>query len=322
MSAALSLAAVLPRTAWYTGTALASISASVGSRKRIQPPARRTRPLKARHRCRHRRCRCRCCRCKVFSAAELRSTCFSAACRSRFTAWRKLPRQWTTPATGWCLPRTTVGAGSALPSEDAPALQHGLRMDACPPCRLLPAKLQASPPSRPLCPPPDGPLLCHAPAGWVLSHDALRLDLADLQRLLDALQAQAAAGRPLQRWQLQAAQAAWAYHAHMLTVHHDTEERERAPGCLAAGLQRRAQAVERWEGGAGLEHSSEHATCHPAAQPSPAPRTACAAAPLPHTRVPRRAPPPHPEQSSTSRCCARGSRCRPSRAPTTSASWA
>ncbi|KAI7839309.1 hypothetical protein COHA_007007 [Chlorella ohadii] len=59
--------------------------------------------------------------------------------------------------------------------------------------------------------------------GWVLSHDALRLDMEDLQRLLDALSAQARAlcnrwchvGRP---------ELAWRYHAHMLTVHHDTEE--------------------------------------------------------------------------------------------------
>lgn len=60
--------------------------------------------------------------------------------------------------------------------------------------------------------------------GWVLSHDALRLDMEDLQRLLDALSAQVAAGRPLEKWQLEAAQGAWRYHAHMLTVHHDTEE--------------------------------------------------------------------------------------------------
>ncbi|KAL4443791.1 hypothetical protein ABPG75_011528 [Micractinium tetrahymenae] len=60
--------------------------------------------------------------------------------------------------------------------------------------------------------------------GWVLSHDALRLDLADLQRLLDALAAQAAAGRPLQRAQVEAAAAAWRYFEHMLGVHHDTEE--------------------------------------------------------------------------------------------------
>ena len=60
----------------------------------------------------------------------------------------------------------------------------------------------------------------------MLSHDALRLDLADLQRLLDALAAQVAAGRPLKKWQLEAAQGAWRYHQHMLMVHHDTEERE------------------------------------------------------------------------------------------------
>ncbi|PRW56738.1 pyrophosphate--fructose 6-phosphate 1-phosphotransferase subunit beta [Chlorella sorokiniana] len=42
--------------------------------------------------------------------------------------------------------------------------------------------------------------------GWVLSHDALRLDMDDLQRLLDALSTQVAAGRPLEKWQLEAAQ--------------------------------------------------------------------------------------------------------------------
>lgn len=60
--------------------------------------------------------------------------------------------------------------------------------------------------------------------GWVLSHDALRLDLQDMQRLLDSLSSQAAAGRPLQPWQLKAALHAWRYHEHMLRVHHQTEE--------------------------------------------------------------------------------------------------
>ncbi|PSC71488.1 hypothetical protein C2E20_5000 [Micractinium conductrix] len=60
--------------------------------------------------------------------------------------------------------------------------------------------------------------------GWVLSHDALRLDLSDLERLVDALQVAAAAGRPPSAEQLAVARAAWQYHAHMLTVHHDTEE--------------------------------------------------------------------------------------------------
>lgn len=60
--------------------------------------------------------------------------------------------------------------------------------------------------------------------GWVLSHDALRLDMDDMSRLLEALYQQAESGRAVEQWQVDAAAEAWRYHAHMLTVHHESEE--------------------------------------------------------------------------------------------------
>lgn len=63
-------------------------------------------------------------------------------------------------------------------------------------------------------------------AGWVLSHNARRLDLADFQRLLDALAAQVATGRPLERWQLKVAQRAWYFQQRLLRVSNYSHERE------------------------------------------------------------------------------------------------
>lgn len=129
----------------------------------------------------------------------------------------------------------------------------------------------------------------------MLSHDALRLDLADLQRLLDALAAQVAAGRPLKKWQLEAAQGAWRYHQHMLTVHHDTEEREQLDFVL---------------GGCAGALYAQPALESPSIKPTSFLASCC--------RCPPRCP---PLQSCTSRCCAPGLKCRTSRASTTSAFW-
>ncbi|GAB4820685.1 hypothetical protein N2152v2_007731 [Parachlorella kessleri] len=60
--------------------------------------------------------------------------------------------------------------------------------------------------------------------GWVLSHNALRLDLKDFDRLLVALRSQLAAGKPLEAWQADAIRRYWKQAVHMLVVHHDSEE--------------------------------------------------------------------------------------------------
>ncbi len=59
---------------------------------------------------------------------------------------------------------------------------------------------------------------------WVLSHNTLRLDLADFERLLGALRQQLEGGRPIAAWQAAAIRRYWQQAVHMLVVHHDSEE--------------------------------------------------------------------------------------------------
>lgn len=70
----------------------------------------------------------------------------------------------------------------------------------------------------------------------MLSHDALRLDLADFSRLLSALEAQLAAGRPVEAWQAAAIRRYWQQVVHMLVVHHDSEEGRYSSACSGRPL--------------------------------------------------------------------------------------
>lgn len=73
------------------------------------------------------------------------------------------------------------------------------------------------------------------PAGWVLSHDALRLDMADFASFLEALVPRLEAGRSLQPAQATAVRRCWDQFCHMLTVHHDSEEGQ-PPQPLCVGV--------------------------------------------------------------------------------------
>ena len=79
----------------------------------------------------------------------------------------------------------------------------------------------------------------------MLSHNALRLDLTDFDRLLVALRSQLAAGKPLEAWQADAIRRYWKQAVHMLVIHHDSEEgglagqhRWRYAGCAKPVLKK------------------------------------------------------------------------------------
>ena len=105
----------------------------------------------------------------------------------------------------------------------------------------------------------------------MLSHDALRLDLEDFGRLLSALRAQLAAGRPVEAWQADAVRRFWRHALHMLVVHHDSEEGGfwRNPALCCLRFLRAGRPFFRRGGPAQLALLPQGNAAHPIQLPQP-----------------------------------------------------